>query len=210
MTSPCGKIRIPINEEGNEKPVADPGVPRPVPRRGHPAHRARLERPLRARSTRCARSGVKLLDTPDTYYELRRQAHPRPRRERRRAEAAQDPGRRQAGGELLLQIFTREPARADLLRVHPAQGRRRLRRGQLQGAVRVDRARPDAPRRGHEGLIARRSPEAASGSATRRSTSSNTAGSNARCTWALPATCRLSAPGKVAVDAGNTTLSQWL
>ena len=41
----------------------------------------------------------------------------------------------------------RERARPDLLRVHPAQGQRRLRRGQLQGAVRIDRARPDAPRR---------------------------------------------------------------
>ena len=38
----------------------------------------------------------------------------------------------------------RDPARPGVLRVHPAQGRRRLWRGQLQGAVRVDRARPGA------------------------------------------------------------------
>jgi 4-hydroxyphenylpyruvate dioxygenase len=38
------------------------------------------------------------------------------------------------GGEtrILLQIFSRTVIGPDLLRVHPAQGRRRLRRGQLQ------------------------------------------------------------------------------
>src|SRR3712207_8967391 len=36
---------------------------------------------------------------------------------------------------------------SDLLRVHPAQRGRRLRRGQLQGPLRVDRGRPDPPRR---------------------------------------------------------------
>ena len=49
--------------------------------------------------------------------------------------------------KVLLQIFSQDRDRADLLRVHPAQGRRRLRRGQLQGAVRVDRGGPDPPRR---------------------------------------------------------------
>ena len=42
---------------------------------------------------------------------------------------------------------SRRRRRAGVLRVHPAQGRRRFRRRQLQGAVRVDRARPGAPRR---------------------------------------------------------------
>jgi 4-hydroxyphenylpyruvate dioxygenase len=46
MTSPCGKIRIPINEEGNDKPGPDPGVPGQLPRRRHPAHRAGLDRSL--------------------------------------------------------------------------------------------------------------------------------------------------------------------
>ncbi len=53
------------------------------------------------------------------------------------------------------------PAAADLLgdllrpgvlRVHPAQGRRGLRRRQLQGAVRVARARPDRARRAGRGV----------------------------------------------------------
>src|SRR3546814_14142221 len=37
--------------------------------------------------------------------------------------------------------------RSDLLRDHPAQGQRRLRRGQLPGPVREHRARPDEARR---------------------------------------------------------------
>ena len=47
MTSPCGKIRIPINEEGNEKAGQIQEYLDLLPRRGHPAHRAGLQRPLR-------------------------------------------------------------------------------------------------------------------------------------------------------------------
>src|SRR6185436_18906527 len=71
---------------------------------------------------------------------------PRPRRGLAGAQEAQDPGRRQEGRAPAADL-QREPARADLLRVHPEEGRRRLRRRQLQGAVRVYRAGPDAPRR---------------------------------------------------------------
>src|SRR4029450_10094076 len=39
-----------------------------------------------------------------------------------------------------------ERDRPDFLRTHPAQGQRRLRRGQFQGPVRKHRARPDASR----------------------------------------------------------------
>ena len=91
-------------------------------------------------------SGVKLLDTIDTYYELVDKRIPGHGENVAELQAAQDPGRRQAGRAAAADL-QREPARADLLRVHPAQGRRGLRRGQLQGAVRVHRARPDAPRR---------------------------------------------------------------
>ena len=51
-------------------------------------------------------SGVTLLDTIDTYYELRRQAHPRPRRGRRGAAAARKILVDGKAGELLLQIFS--------------------------------------------------------------------------------------------------------
>ena len=45
--------------------------------------------------------------------------------------------------------------------------------------------------------------------ASRRSTSSNTAGCCSMCTWAWPRRWRLSAPGSVAALAGKTMLSQW-
>src|SRR5437764_193067 len=51
-------------------------------------------------------------------------------------------------------------ARPGLLRVHPEEGRRRVRRGQFQGAVRVDRARPAAPRRAGDRVVSEaRTPE---------------------------------------------------
>jgi len=46
MTSPCGKIRIPINEIPGRQ-VADRGISAGLPRRGHPAYRARHRRHLR-------------------------------------------------------------------------------------------------------------------------------------------------------------------
>ena len=81
-------------------------------------------------------SGVKLLDTIDTYYELVDKRIPGHGENVAELQEAQDPDRRQ-GGRVAAADLQREPARADLLRVHPAQGRRGLRRGQLQGAVRV-------------------------------------------------------------------------
>nr|GFD58615.1 hypothetical protein [Tanacetum cinerariifolium] len=73
-----------------------------------------------------------------------RRATAEPRRARKRTQGA----RYSAGRHLRRR--QQAPAAADLLgnpdgtgvfRVHPAKGRRRLRRGQLQGAVRIDRAR---------------------------------------------------------------------
>ena len=46
MTSPDGKIRIPINEDAGET-GPDRGVPAGIPRRGHPARRHGLDRSLR-------------------------------------------------------------------------------------------------------------------------------------------------------------------
>ena len=154
MTSPCGKIRIPINEEGNEKQGADPGVSGRVPRRRHPAHRLGIDDIYATVEIAAKQPASVFLDTPDTYYELvdkrlpghgedlarlRKNAHP----DRRRA----DRGWRPAAAD-----FHQDPDRPDLLRDHPAQGRRGVRRGQLQGLVRVDRTGPDAPW-GGEGAI---------------------------------------------------------
>jgi len=69
MTSPCGKIRIPINEEGNEKA----GQIQEYLERYHGEgiqHVALGSGDLLATVDALRAHGVKLLDTVDTYYEL--------------------------------------------------------------------------------------------------------------------------------------------
>ena len=69
MTSPCGKIRIPINEEGNEKS----GQIQEYLDRYHGEgiqHIAMGSNDLYATVDALELSGVKLLNTGDTYYEL--------------------------------------------------------------------------------------------------------------------------------------------
>ncbi len=69
MTSPCGKIRIPINEEGNEKA----GQIQEYLDKYHGEgiqHIAMGSTDLFASVDALRRRGVKLLDTIDTYYEL--------------------------------------------------------------------------------------------------------------------------------------------
>jgi len=69
MTSPCGKIRIPINEEGNEKA----GQIQEYLDRYHGEgiqHIALGAADLHAAVDALRERGVTLLDTPDTYYEL--------------------------------------------------------------------------------------------------------------------------------------------
>jgi 4-hydroxyphenylpyruvate dioxygenase len=69
MTSPCGKIRIPINEEGNEKA----GQIQEYLDRYHGEgiqHIALGSNNLYETVDALQMSGVKLLDTSDTYYEL--------------------------------------------------------------------------------------------------------------------------------------------
>jgi 4-hydroxyphenylpyruvate dioxygenase len=104
LTSPCGKIRIPINEEGNEKPgqiseyldlYHGEGI----------QHIAMGVRDLFQTVDALRASGVKLLDTIDTYYELidkRIPGHGENIAELRRRRILID-GR---AGELLLQIFS--------------------------------------------------------------------------------------------------------
>ncbi len=69
MTSPCGKIRIPINEEGNEKA----GQIQEYLDNYHGEgiqHIALGSTDLPATVDALQASGIKLLDTIDTYYEL--------------------------------------------------------------------------------------------------------------------------------------------
>jgi 4-hydroxyphenylpyruvate dioxygenase len=69
MTSPCGKIRIPINEEGND---AKGQVQEYLERyRGEGIQHIALDsQDLPSTVDAMRRAGVMLLDTPDTYYEL--------------------------------------------------------------------------------------------------------------------------------------------
>ncbi len=154
MTSPCGKIRIPINEEGQEKA----GQIQEYLDRYHGEgvqHIAMGTANLYRTVDSLIAAGVKLLQTPATYYEGGRQAHSRARGAARRARKAQHPDRRRCGQAAAADLL-REPVRSGVLRIHPAQRQRRIRRRQLQGAVRVDGARPDPPRRRQDRLTKRR------------------------------------------------------
>jgi 4-hydroxyphenylpyruvate dioxygenase len=69
MTSPCGKIRIPINEEGVEKA----GQIQEYLDQYHGEgiqHIALASRDIHATVEAMRARGVEFLDTPDTYYEL--------------------------------------------------------------------------------------------------------------------------------------------
>ena len=69
MTSPCGKIRIPINEEGKDKPGQIQEYLDMYKGEGI-QHIAMGSDDLYATVDKLRASGVRLLDTPDTYYEL--------------------------------------------------------------------------------------------------------------------------------------------
>ncbi|CUA97122.1 4-hydroxyphenylpyruvate dioxygenase [Thiomonas bhubaneswarensis] len=107
MTSPCGKIRIPINEEGQEKA----GQIQEYLDRYHGEgiqHIALATDDIYATVEDLRRAGVQFLDTPDTYYELLDKRLPghgeaveRLRDDRILLDGATQPQRR-----LLLQIFT--------------------------------------------------------------------------------------------------------
>ena len=149
MTSPCGKIRIPINESSDDKSqIAEyldlyhgEGI----------QHIALGTNDIYATVNGMKAGGVAFQDTIETYYDLVDKRLPEPRRAARRAEAPAHPDRRRhAPGRAertAAADLHADGDRADLLRDHPAQGRRRLRRRQLPRAVREHRARPGAPRR---------------------------------------------------------------
>ena len=104
MTSPCGKIRIPINEEGNEKAGQIQEYLDSYHGEGI-QHIAMGSRDLAHSVDALRASGVKLLDTIDTYYELidkRIPGHGESVAELKKRKILVD-GK---AGELLLQIFS--------------------------------------------------------------------------------------------------------
>ncbi|TXL64225.1 4-hydroxyphenylpyruvate dioxygenase [Zeimonas arvi] len=104
MTSPCGKIRIPINEEGTEKPGQIQEYLDMY--RGEGIQHIALGSTDLYRTVDALRaSGVKLLDTIDTYYELvdkRMPGHGEDVAELKKRKILIDG----APGDLLLQIFS--------------------------------------------------------------------------------------------------------
>ncbi len=104
MTSPCGKIRIPINEEGNERPGQITEYLDSYRGEGI-QHIAMGSSDLCATVDALRANGVKLLDTLDTYYELvdeRIPGHGESVAELKKRRILID-GKK---GELLLQIFS--------------------------------------------------------------------------------------------------------
>jgi 4-hydroxyphenylpyruvate dioxygenase len=104
LTSPCGKIRIPINDEGNEKPGQITEYLDTYRGEGI-QHIAMGARDLFKTVDALRASGVKLLDTVDTYYELvdrRIPGHGENVAELKKRKILID-GK---AGELLLQIFS--------------------------------------------------------------------------------------------------------
>src|SRR6185436_8660080 len=105
MTSPCGKIRIPINESSDDRSQIQEYLDQ---YHGEGIqHIALHTRDIYATVDRLREKGVELLDTPDTYYELlekRLPGHGEPVDELRKRKILLDGA---PGGGLLLQIFTK-------------------------------------------------------------------------------------------------------
>jgi len=110
MTSPCGKIRIPINESSDDKSQIEEYL---AAYRGEGIqHIALSTNDIYATVERLAGQGVEFLDTPDTYYEMIDKRLPghgedlaRLRRNRILVDGA--PESKAGDRRLLLQIFTK-------------------------------------------------------------------------------------------------------
>jgi 4-hydroxyphenylpyruvate dioxygenase len=107
MTSPCGKIRIPINEEGQETAGQIQEYLNLYHGEGI-QHIALASDDIYATVDALRAAGVQFLDTPDTYYELLDKRLPGhgERVERLRANRILLDGAMQPEKRLLLQIFT--------------------------------------------------------------------------------------------------------
>jgi 4-hydroxyphenylpyruvate dioxygenase len=139
MTSPDGKIRIPLNESQDEHSQIEEFL---KDYRGEGIQHIALGTDDIFETVETMRErGVAFQDTIDAYFDgidARLPGHGESVQRRRGADGRAGP----AAADL-----HREHRRADLLRDHPAQGQRGFRRRQLQGPVRVARARPDPSRR---------------------------------------------------------------
>ncbi len=158
MTSPDGKIRIPINESADDKSqIAEylaayhgEGI----------QHIALATDDIYATVEALRAREIAFMSVPDTYYEAVDGAGAGSRRGPGAIAARPHPGRRRAGrgpGAVVADLH-RHGDWADLFRDHRAQGQRGLWRGQFPRPLRIDRARPDPARRAVARIIERTGP----------------------------------------------------
>src|SRR5712692_2409277 len=145
LTSACGKIRIPINEEGNEKPGQITEYLDTYHGEGI-QHIAMGAKDLFKTVDALRASGIKLLDTIDTYYELvdkRIPGHGENVAELKKRKILID-GK---AGELLLQIFSENQLGPIFFELIQRKSRRHPNHG-IQRQDSHDHRRGRQPRRG--------------------------------------------------------------
>ena len=116
LTSPCGKIRIPINESQDDKSQIEEYLSR-IQGRRHSAHRARHERDLSHRG-RAARARHRVPGHARQLLRRRRDSRARAPRTARGAQATAHPDRRQRRERNFAADLHQERHRPHLLRDH--------------------------------------------------------------------------------------------
>ena len=151
MCSPCARIRIPINESADEKSQIEEYL-RDYQGEGiqhvacgcHDIYAQRAD-PARARRRVHAAAARGLL-REGRHAPAGSWRAARPPADLRHPDRRRGRGRRRLHESAAADLLENRD-RPDLLRVHPAQGRRGFWRGQFPGAVREHRGGPDPPRR---------------------------------------------------------------
>jgi catechol 2,3-dioxygenase-like lactoylglutathione lyase family enzyme len=145
LTSPCGKIRIAINESQDDNSQIEEYLNE---YKGEGIQHIALGTDDIYRTVDALRArGIEFQDAPSTVLPRCDHARRGSSRNTGRAPAPQHFDRRQCGERYSFADVHQERNRSHILRNHSAQGERRVRRGEFSGAVRVDRIGPEAPRR---------------------------------------------------------------
>jgi 4-hydroxyphenylpyruvate dioxygenase len=150
LTAPDGQIRIPLNEESSKGAGQIEEFLMKFNGEGI-QHIALLTDDILATIDKLSLAGVPLMTAPnDIYYEMLEQrvpGHGEPVAELQTRGILLDGSTEGGKPRLLLQIFSQTVLGPVFFEFIQRKGRRRLRRGQLQGPLPVDRARSGAPRR---------------------------------------------------------------
>ena len=155
LTSPDGKIRIPINEDAGSSGQIEEYLS--IYRGEGIQHIACGAKDIYRTVETLRDAGLPFMPSPpETYFEKIDARLPKHGEDVARLQARRHPDRRRRRGrwrpdKSAAADFLGERDRADLLRIHPAQRRRRFWRRQFQGAVRIDRGRPDSQGRAEGG-----------------------------------------------------------